>query len=299
METKQLEKRDNLEKLNWIWQGHKISYVAMGTGKPLVLIHGFGASLGHWRKNIPVLADGGYRVYALDLLGFGASDKPGLNYDLELWQKQLKDFWEEHIKEPAIFIGNSIGGLLSLSAVANFPEIAKGGVLINCAGGLNHRPEELSFLLRLVMGTFIKLVSSRTLGKFMFDRVRQKEQIRRTLYQVYRDRAAVTDELVEMLYEPSCHQGAKEVFASVLSAPAGPTPTELLANLQHPLLVLWGENDPWTPIAGATIYKELAAIDKNAEFHPIPNAGHCPHDEKPEIVNELILNWLAKLDRTL
>jgi len=63
----------------------------MGTGRPLVLIHGFGA-IGHWRKNIPVLAAGGYQVFALDLLGFGGSDKPALDYTLELWEELLKDF---------------------------------------------------------------------------------------------------------------------------------------------------------------------------------------------------------------
>ena len=104
----------------------------------------------------------------------------------------------------------------------------------------------------------------------------------------------MTDELVDILYEPSCDPGAQQVFTSVLSAPAGPTPTELLGRLQHPLLVLWGEDDPWTPIAGAAIYQELAASDRNTEFYPIPNAGHCPHDEKPDTVNNLISNWLAQ-----
>lgn len=74
----------------------------MGTGRPLLLVHGFGASIGHWRKNIPVLAAGGYRVYAIDLLGFGSSDKPALNYTVELWQEQLKDFWTAHIQEPTV-----------------------------------------------------------------------------------------------------------------------------------------------------------------------------------------------------
>jgi pimeloyl-ACP methyl ester carboxylesterase len=296
VKTQELASTNKLEKLIWTWQGYKICHTVMGTGKPLLLIHGFGASLGHWRKNIPVLAAQGYRVFALDLLGFGGSDKPAVNYSLELWQRQIKDFWEEHISEPTVFVGNSIGGLLSLGAIANYPEIARGGVLINSAGGLNHRPEELNLLLRIVMGTFVKLVSSPVTGKFLFNSIRQKHQIRRTLYQVYRDRTSVTDELVEMLYEPSCHPGAQQVFASVLSAPAGPSPTELLIKLQHPLLVLWGEEDPWTPIAGAAIYKELTQKHSHTEFYPIPNAGHCPHDEKPEMVNELIVNWLAKID---
>jgi pimeloyl-ACP methyl ester carboxylesterase len=287
---------NTFEKLTWDWQGNKIQYTVMGTGKPLLLLHGFGASIGHWRKNLPVLAEGGYRVFALDLLGFGGSDKPTRNYTIELWTQQIKDFWAEHIREPMVLVGNSIGGLLALTAIAEFPEIAAGGILINSAGGLNHRPEEFNLPLRLVMGAFTKLVSSPVTGKFIFNNIRQKNRLRRTLYQVYSDRTAVTDELIEMLYEPSCHPGAQEVFASVLTAPAGCSPQELLPKVKHPLLILWGEKDPWTPITGAKIYQELANNGGDVEVYPIPNAGHCPHDENPTMVNELILQWLSRKD---
>ena len=281
-----------LETHYWTWQEHKIAYTVMGTGQPLLLIHGFGASIGHWRKNIPVLAAAGYQVFALDLLGFGASDKPALDYTLELWQQQLQDFWTAKIQAPTYFIGNSIGGLLSLMVITEYPEIAAGSVIINCAGGLNHRPDELNLPLRLVMGAFTKLVSSPVTGKFLFNRIRQKKRIRSTLTQVYRDQTAITDELVDILYNPSCDPGAQQVFASVLTAPPGVKPDQLLTKLNHPLLVLWGEDDPWTPISGATIYRKMSETSDQVEFSPIPNAGHCPHDEKPEIVNELILDWL-------
>ena len=283
-----------LKELDWQWRGHKIRYTEAGQGKPLFLIHGFGACIGHWKKNIPALAEAGYKVYAMDLLGFGASAKPPLDYSLELWQEQIKDFWQDKIDRPTVFVGNSIGALLSLMLVTNYPEISAGAVLINCAGGLNHRPDELNIPLRVVMGAFTKLVSSPVTGKFIFDGVRQKNRIRNTLYQVYRDRNAVTDELVEMLYQPSCDPGAQKVFASVLTAPPGLTPNELLPKLRHPILVLWGEDDPWTPIKGAKIYQDLAANNENVEFYSIPVAGHCPHDEKPEVVNEQIIDWLAK-----
>ncbi|ACK72785.1 alpha/beta hydrolase fold protein [Gloeothece citriformis PCC 7424] len=294
MTTEQLTLTYPIEKLTWNWQGHQIQYTAMGSGQPLMLIHGFGASIGHWRKNIPVLAEKGYRVFALDLLGFGNSDKPILNYTIELWQQQIRDFWAEQIQKPTVFVGNSIGGLLTLMLMTDYPEMIAGGVLINCAGGLNHRPDELNFPLRFIMGTFTKLVSSPVSGKFIFNRIRQKNRIRNTLYQVYRDRKAVTDELVEMLYQPSCDPNAQEVFASVLTAPAGPKPTDLLPKIEHPLLVLWGDKDPWTPIKGSKIYQERAKQGLKTEFYPIPNAGHCPHDENPEMVNQLILEWLGK-----
>lgn len=296
MITQPLIQNNPLKKHIWTWQGHSIQYTVQGIGQPLFLIHGFGASIGHWRKNIPVLADAGYRVFAIDLLGFGASDKPALDYSLELWQQLIKEFWDEHIQEPTVFIGNSIGALLSLMLVTQNPDIAMGGILINCAGGLNHRPHELNLPLRLVMGTFTKLVSSQIFGGFLFNRIRQKHRIRNTLRQVYYNSTAITEELVDLLYQPSCDSGAQQVFASVLTAPPGPHPKDLLPQLNRPLLVLWGENDPWTPINGAAIYQQQSQFGKDVEFFPIPESGHCPHDEKPEMVNSLILNWLSQLN---
>ena len=295
MIASQLISHNGLKSYFWNWQRHRIKYTVQGMGTPILLIHGFGASLGHWRKNIPVLAQKNYRIYALDLLGFGGSDKPQLDYTLELWRDLIKDFWQEHINQPTVFVGNSIGGLLALMILAKYPEMSQGGVLINCAGGLNHRPDELNIVLRLVMGTFAKLVNSPLTGKLLFNTIRQKQRIRRTLYQVYRDRTAVTDELVDLLYQPSCDPGAQKVFASVLTAPPGPHPKELLPTIQQPLLVLWGTDDPWTPITGAQLYQERVENGHDTEFHPILGAGHCPHDEKPDQVNRLMLDWLNRL----
>lgn len=293
MTVEQLPTPAIFEKHIWEWQGHNIQYVSVGTGHPLVLIHGFGASIGHWRKNIPALAAAGYQVFALDLLGFGGSSKPDLEYNLELWVELIRDFWAANIQQPTVFVGNSIGGLICLMLLAHHPEIAAGGVLLNPAGGLNHRPDELNLPLRVVMGTFSKLVSSKAVGPWLFDRVRQKARIRNSLKQVYRDPEAITDELVDLLHEPSCDPGAQRVFASILTAPAGPRPVELLPQVQAPLLVLWGEADPWTPIAGSQIYQKLTQTQA-VQFVAIPDTGHCPHDERPEVVNALVLDWLSK-----
>lgn len=283
-----------LETQFWSWQGHQIAYAVQGTGRPLVLVHGFGASIGHWRRNIPVLAAAGYRVFAIDLLGFGRSDKPLVDYRVELWEALLQDFWAAHIQEPAVFVGNSIGALLCLMLLANHPESARAGILLNAAGGLNHRPEELNPPLRLIMGAFTKLVSSELVGNLLFNQIRKKPRLRRTLMQVYRDHTAITDELIDLLYEPSCHPGAQKVFAAILTAPPGPRPEELLPRIAQPLLVLWGEADPWTPIAGAKLYRDLAEQNDRVRFISIPDTGHCPHDERPEVVNALILEWLQQ-----
>jgi pimeloyl-ACP methyl ester carboxylesterase len=287
---------DQIDKRPWQWQGHTLYHTVEGSGPPILLIHGFGASIGHWRKNIPTLAAAGYQVHALDLLGFGQSDKPAIAYSLELWTELLKDYWQEHIQAPTWVVGNSIGGLMALMLMAQAPPMTRGGVLLNCAGGLNHRPEELPPPLRVVMGAFTRLVSSPLTGPFIFSQVRQKFRIRGSLRQVYRNRAAITDELVEMLHRPACDPGAQKVFAAIVTAPPGPKPEDLLPHIDQPLLVLWGENDPWTPIKGAEVYRRLSE-DPEAPlavtFQSIAETGHCPHDERPEVVNAALLDWLA------
>jgi pimeloyl-ACP methyl ester carboxylesterase len=286
-----------LPRLYWQWRGFDICYTVQGEGKPLLLIHGFGATHAHWRNNIPVLAAQGYRVYAIDLLGFGASEKPALDYSLELWQELICNFWQAHIQQPMVVVGNSIGALLSLMVLAKYPHIAVGGIVLNVAGGLNHRPEELNAPLRAVMGAFTWLVRNPIAGAFLFAQIRKKHRIRNTLRQVYGDKAAVTDELVELIYEPSCDRKAQKVFASILGAPPGPRVVDLLPRIHQPLLVLWGEADPWTPIQGSHIFREWSTAEdgRSLRIVPIAKTGHCPHDERPEIVNALIIDWLRSL----
>jgi len=66
-----------------------------GSGILLILIHRFGVSSGHWRQNVPVLDSGGYRVFAIALLGFGGSDQPAIDYWIEVWEALLADFCPE------------------------------------------------------------------------------------------------------------------------------------------------------------------------------------------------------------
>jgi len=140
------------------------------------------------------------------------------------------------------------------------------------------------------------VVNTPGIGRFMFNQIRQKHRIRGTLKQVYGNPEAVTPELVDLLHEPSGDEGAYETFASILAAPPGPKPETLLPQIAGPLLVLWGETDPWTPIQGAKIYQDLAkTAGDRVTFVSIPKTGHCPHDERPEVVNSAIVNWLSQM----
>lgn len=278
----------------WQWRQQPIYYVKAGKEHlqrpPLLLIHGFGASTDHWRKNVAGLSEA-FEVWAIDLLGFGRSAKPDWQYSGNLWRDQLHDFIEQVIGQPAVLVGNSLGGYAALCVAAQRPQSAAGVVLVNSAGPFTDiqgttKPDPI----REVMGKFVQTLFRQDWASFLlFQYIRQKSVIRRTLEQVYLDQSAVTEQLVEDVYRPSCDPGAARVFASVFRTPQGEKVDVLLGLMTCPLLMLWGEADPW-----------INARERGAKFrryHPklteyYLRAGHCPQDEIPDQVNDLIQSWI-------
>ncbi|MFN9607533.1 MAG: alpha/beta fold hydrolase [Pseudanabaena sp.] len=278
----------------WLWRDQKIYFVKAGASSqrpPLLLVHGFGASTDHWRKNISDLSQD-FEVYAIDLLGFGRSQKPAWQYSGDLWRDQLHDFISAQIQRPTIIAGNSLGGYASLCVAADHPQSVAGVVLLNSAGPLTDTSplgaQKVNPVQKAISKTLQGVLRQPWANQLLFAFVRQKSRIRSTLQKVYLDQSAVTDQLVEEIYRPSCDEGAAQVFASVFSTPQGKKVDQLLTSMTCPLLVIWGEGDPWmnSRVRGA----------KFREFYPsltehYINAGHCPHDECPEIVDGLIRDY--------
>lgn len=278
----------------WQWRGHSVYYVRSGNRHPerppLLLIHGFGASTDHWRKNISGLSKD-FEVWAIDLLGFGRSAKPELQYSGDLWRDQLHDFITNIIGRPAVLAGNSLGGYAALCVAAQRPESAAGLILINSAGPFSEpQPAPEAPPLQKAISAVAKTLFQQDWASFLlFHYVRQRSTIRKTLEKVYLDQSAVTDQLVEEIYLPSCDPGAPKVFASVFRTPQGEKIDVLLSQLNCRLLMLWGEGDPWMNSAerSAKFRKHYPQLTEH-----FIKAGHCPHDEVPEQINELIRAWI-------
>ena len=293
----------------WQWRGHKVYYVKAGEKHsqrpPLLLVHGFGASTDHWRKNIAELQSN-FEVYAIDLLGFGRSEKPKIQYGGNLWRDQLNDFIAEMIGEKAVLAGNSLGGYASLCVAAQCPDSAAGLVLLNSAGPFSQdqptaepealQPEiepPLNEKLQKLFGDFVKSIFKLPLAQFiLFQYIRQPWVIRQTLEKVYLDKSAITDQLIEEIRRPSDDKGAFDVFCSVFSTPQGEKVDVLLQQLTCPLLLLWGEADPWMNA------KERS--EKFRQYYPqlteyYLKAGHCPHDEVPNELNALLKDWVLEI----
>jgi pimeloyl-ACP methyl ester carboxylesterase len=255
----------------------------------------------HWRKNIPVLA-ANCRVYAIDLIGFGASAKPKpeteMAYTLENWGQQVADFCREVVGEAAFLVGNSIGCIVAMQAAVTNPDIALGITLINCSLRLLHdrKRETLPWSRRFGAPILQRILSIKPVGKFFFDQVAQPKTVRKILLQAYANAEIVTDELVDILTAPAKDPGAVAVFLAFTSYSTGPLPEDLLPQLPCPAIILWGTADPWENI---DLGRELANYPQVLKFIPLEGVGHCPQDEAPELVNPIIQDWIWERSHVL
>ena len=181
-----------------------------------------GASLGHWRKNIPVLAEH-CRVYAIDLIGFGGSAKPApgalkpgeqVEYTFETWGQQIADFCQDVVGEPAFLVGNSVGCIAVMQAVVEHPDIARSIALLNCSLRLLHdrRRATQPWFKRMGAPVLQRLLKNEWLGQTFFSQLAKPATVRKILLKAYHNADAVTDELVDLLMAPARDVGAAAVF---------------------------------------------------------------------------------------
>jgi pimeloyl-ACP methyl ester carboxylesterase len=293
----------------WTWRGHAVRWVEAGPpdGPAVILTHGFGASCDHWRFNFRPLAEAGYRVLALDLLGFGASAKPDVPYSIDLWRDQLLDFvaqtcpaMENGPRPRPVLVGNSLGSLVALSAASSAPPATFSGlVCLNLAGGMNSKARGLGDdwrlqLARPIFALIDFLLSIKPLARRIFDGVRSPENLKGVLASVYRNQAAVDDDLVDLIARPAGDPGALAAFITIITGDPGPKPQDLMPGWAGPLLFIWGDADPFTPVDGPVgkWCASLPATRPGTAFELLPDVGHCPHDDRPEAVHARLLPWL-------
>lgn len=286
-----------VQSCTWNWRGYSIRYQFAGNSGPaLVLVHGFGANSDHWRKNVPVLAKS-HRVYSIDLIGYGYSDKPNPRnfgadyfYTFETWATQLNDFCTDVVKDEAFFICNSIGGLVGLQAAVMEPQICKGIMLLNISLRMLHIKKQ-PWYGKPVIRSFQNLLRNTAMGRFFYRSVATPESVKSILCQCYHDTSQVTEELVQKILLPGLEPGAVDVFLEFICYSGGPLPEELLPQVKCPVLIAWGDKDPWEPIELGRAYGRFDSVE---DFIVLPDVGHCPQDEAPNLVNPLVESFVAR-----
>jgi pimeloyl-ACP methyl ester carboxylesterase len=284
---------------DWVWRGWQTRYTYIRPiennqeSTPLILLHGFGASIGHWRHNLEILGEK-HTVYALDMLGWGASEKASANYSVNLWVEQVYDFWKTFIRQPVILVGNSLGSLVCLAAAAAHPDMVQGVVMMSLPDPTLEQ-EAIPPALRPLVMAIKNFVASPVLLKPLFNFVRQPNVLRRWAAIAYANPEAVTDELIDIIAGPPQDRGSVRAFIALfkasIQADYSPNVKAVLPNITIPMLLIWGKKDRFVPPALAS---KFAQYNQNLELLDLEDVGHCPHDESPEQVNRAILDWVNK-----
>lgn len=259
--------------------GIRTNYHDVGSGFPVLLIHGSGpgvTSWANWRLVMPALAKQA-RVIAPDMVGFGFTERPaGFAYTMDAWIRQAIGLLDALQLEQVDLVGNSFGGALSLALAIRHPQRVRRLVLMGAAGV----EFELTPGLDAVWGYTPSLDNMRKLlDIFAFDR------------------GLVTDELARLRYEASIHPGFQESFAAMFPAPRQRWVTALASSeadieaLPHETLIIHGREDQVLPLSNSI---RLNALISRSQLHVFGRCGHWTQIEHAARFAQLVGNFLAE-----
>lgn len=236
--------------------------------------------------------------------GFGQNSQPWadeLVYSVDLWQNQVQHFIEEVIREPVYIVGNSLGGFVAMYFAASNPHLVKGVTLLNATPfwGLFPNPTTSPRLSKIFpwAGTFPLPSFVRKLTEAVWQKISDPRSIHHILKQVYADHSTNVDKVFSRIVEITEHPAAAASFASIMFAPRGQISfQEAISRCRSqgiPISLMYGREDPWVrPIWGIKVKQQVP----QAPYYEISPAGHCPHDEVPEVINYLLRGWLRSLE---
>jgi pimeloyl-ACP methyl ester carboxylesterase len=259
-------------------------YWSLGSnGSPIILIHGLGGFKEMWRSNISSLA-GHHRVYAMDLIGFGLSEKPSIAYSLTLFTQFLCSFMEELNITQASLVGNSLGGAIALDFAIQYPDKVDKLVLVDSAG------------LGREIHPLFRLVSLPILGELLMRPSRRNA--RQGLQICFHNPGRMPDELVNIAYHRLTLPGAQEAELSSVRALYNfwgqrddfvQHVVNSLHKISAPTLIIWGKEDRFLPVFHSEIARKRIS---NAQSVVFEHCGHTPQMECTEKFNDTILKFL-------
>jgi len=254
------------------WVHGRVAYYRMGHGQPLVLIHhpSAGGSSWEWRKVFPELANH-YAVYALDLLGFGLSEKPNVPYSGRMLAELVHDFLEDVIVEPAHAIGSGLSASYLVNVAVRRPDCLHKLVLVNPTGmtaAASQPVEEATWraLRSPLLGT--------SLYNTIVSRQAMTEELRR---HIYFDPAMATPAVVSDQYTFAHQPGSRYAAAAYLAGRLSLPMRLAFSSLTQPVLLVWGSDAYYTPVGDAM---DLLYRHPQAQLEILEDCGMLPQDEK-------------------
>jgi len=253
---------------------HYTEYPA--NGKDILFIHGFASSTYTWEKVAPILNKLGYHVWALDIKGFGWSDKPkDTSYDILTLTEEVYQWMEAFGLDDVVLVGNSLGGGIATLMALLHPEKVGRMVLIDAAAYDTKFP--------LIM-ELARLPLSAEMTKLFFSHW----VVKQTLSEVYHHKAWITKDQVDAYYNRLRTDNALNAQIAVVRALEFSRVEKYvnrIPEIKSKALIIWGEHDGWIPLSSAYRFK---AELRDATLVIIPECGHMPQEEYPDITVRLI-----------
>jgi pimeloyl-ACP methyl ester carboxylesterase len=256
--------------------GTRIRYIDVGRGAPVVFLHGLGASMYAWRRNLAAVAAAGFRVIAFDNRGFGLSDKPPAPYDNAAYARLAIALMDSLRLTDAVLVGHSMGGAIAAQVAIEHPARVRGLVLVGSAGLGAREP----LLFRVARWPVLGPAALALRGRGFTARL---------LRSTYFDPGKVTEADVDQYYAPVAQPEYGRALRGVLQHFRFTALEGRLDRIAAPTLVLWGEEDRWVPMG---LGRALAAGITRSAFVSVPHAGHSVQEEAPDEVNHLVTRFL-------
>jgi pimeloyl-ACP methyl ester carboxylesterase len=270
------------EHLHWIEvAGRPVNYVEIGSGPPLLLVHGLAGSWQNWLETIPHFL-GTHRVLALDLPGFGESPMPADRISIAGYGRLVDAFCEAVGVERGAVVGNSMGGFIGAEMAIQHPHRVEKLVLVSAAGlTIEYQRNEQGLALMRRLEAVLSWAATHPRAEFYL-----RPRARRGLRYVF----AHPERLPGPLVVEQVRGSGKPGFIDALDALSDYPIRDRLERIAAPTLIVWGDRDLLVPVDDADAFEELIANSRKVVYE---DTGHVAMLERPERFNRDLEEFLA------
>lgn len=268
----------------------KIFYTKKGVGPSLLLIHdsNIGSSSFLWRKNFEELSNN-FTVYALDLPGFGKSEKRALTYTAEVYTYAIKSFVDEVIGKKCFCIASGISACYAINVEYEDPETFSRIVAVSPTGVFHksNNPNKCNMVTT-------KSFDLPILGSFIYNLLSSRKSLEKHMKNNIYYNKDLASSYVLNHYENSSKQDgplSKYAPASLIGGYMNDSVAEALANFEIPIYIIWGANSNINPIDNL---KSFVDINPAVSYHVFENCGEYPQEEYSFDFNLIVSNFFNK-----
>ncbi len=273
-----------------LWRGKRVVYTRHGAGSPVLLVHGIyaGASSNEWRHTIDSLAER-YTVFALDLPGFGRSERPRLRYTPALYQALFADLVTKVGRGPMAVVASGLSAANAVALAARDPRHFVALALIAPVGVVQGRdkPTTTESATRMLLDTPI-------VGTTLYNALTSDASMRYFLEESYANDRLVTEDLVDSYVQNARQAGGKYAVAALMGGRLNVDVRNALRRVRHPMLLLWGDQARLNSVQYAHAFRVLKP---EMEWALISGAGDLPHDEQADRTNDALHRFLERVQR--